>query len=100
MLKLPAQISFPFLLLTCLYFLHYFAFQLNAALLNGRLENEQRQHKVIENVLSQMQIVVKMKISTLTADAISDMSSPMYSFPVPLKGILVLTILTNTPILS
>lgn len=37
---------------------------------------------------------------TLTAAAISDISSPMYSLPVPLNGILVLTMLTNTPILS
>ncbi len=37
---------------------------------------------------------------TFTAAAISEISSPMYSLPVPLNGILVLTILTKTPILS
>lgn len=37
---------------------------------------------------------------TLTAAAISSISSPIYSLPVPLNGILVLTILTKTPILS
>ena len=37
---------------------------------------------------------------TLTALAISSMSSPTYSLPVPLKGILVDTIETNTPIRS
>lgn len=41
-----------------------------------------------------------MSFFTLTAEAISLMSSPMYSFPVPLNGILVLTMLTKTPILS
>ena len=35
-----------------------------------------------------------------TASAISVLSSPMYSFDVPLNGIFVLTMLTKTPILS
>lgn len=47
-----------------------------------------------------MKINIIIKPSTLTAEAISVISSPIYSFPVPLKGILVLTMLTKTPILS
>mmetsp|Transcript_10824 Transcript_10824/g.25721 ORF Transcript_10824/g.25721 Transcript_10824/m.25721 type:complete len:332 (+) Transcript_10824:483-1478(+) len=39
-------------------------------------------------------------IACFTAATISSMSSPMYSFPAPLKGIFVDTMLTNTPTLS
>lgn len=47
-----------------------------------------------------MEINQNSKLPTLTAVAISLISSPIYSFPVPLKGIFVLTMLTKTPILS
>lgn len=47
-----------------------------------------------------MKVRIEMESPTLTAEAISVISSPIYSFPVPLKGIFVLTMLTKTPILS
>ena len=44
--------------------------------------------------------VAQALIARSTASAISTLSSPMYSFEVPLKGIFVLTMLTKIPILS
>lgn len=92
----PAQAAFSLLLFACLKSLDYFGFQLNAALLNCRLD-EKRQKLALPSCAADK--IEKSEV-TLTAVAISLMSSPMYSFPVPLNGIFVLTMLTNTPILS
>lgn len=95
---IPAQISFSLLLFTRLNFSHYFGFQLDAALLNSILEKWSFLGLLVKSVIKNS--IKSGRCLTLTAEAISLISSPIYSFPVPLKGILVLTILTKTPILS